>query len=173
MCNFVYAKESLKEQCHGNCGFHYLQFCMCKRKFKGTVPWDVWLQVFHESVSPKPLRVISNFFFIGGNICSSRCPTGVVADTGGKFTTCVIDTSGKLLCVIDTSGKLPLVSLTLAENLTPAANLTLAENLTPAANLLPYHWLWWQIYNCSAQTVTRIGLLEEIPRSGVQIPCLS
>jgi hypothetical protein len=26
---------------------------------------------------------------------------------------------------------------------------------------------------CSAQTVTRIGLLEEIPRSGVQIPCLS
>jgi hypothetical protein len=27
--------------------------------------------------------------------------------------------------------------------------------------------------NCSAQTVTRIGLLEEIPRSGVQIPCLS
>jgi hypothetical protein len=25
---------------------------------------------------------------------------------------------------------------------------------------------------CSAQTVTRIGLLEEIPRSGVQIPCL-
>ncbi len=28
-------------------------------------------------------------------------------------------------------------------------------------------------YPCSAQTVTRIGLLEEIPRSGVQIPCLS
>ncbi len=28
------------------------------------------------------------------------------------------------------------------------------------------------IDNCSAQTVTRIGLLEEIPRSGVQIPCL-
>ncbi len=27
--------------------------------------------------------------------------------------------------------------------------------------------------HCSAQTVTRIGLLEEIPRSGVQIPCLS
>jgi hypothetical protein len=27
--------------------------------------------------------------------------------------------------------------------------------------------------DCSAQTVTRIGLLEEIPRSGVQIPCLS
>jgi len=26
--------------------------------------------------------------------------------------------------------------------------------------------------DCSAQTVTRIGLLEEIPRSGVQIPCL-
>jgi hypothetical protein len=27
-------------------------------------------------------------------------------------------------------------------------------------------------HHCSAQTVTRIGLLEEIPRSGVQIPCL-
>ncbi len=26
---------------------------------------------------------------------------------------------------------------------------------------------------CSAQTVTRIGLLKEIPRIGVQIPCLS
>jgi hypothetical protein len=26
---------------------------------------------------------------------------------------------------------------------------------------------------CSAQTQTKIGLLEEIPRSGVQIPCLS
>ncbi len=26
---------------------------------------------------------------------------------------------------------------------------------------------------CSAQTVTTIGLFEEIPRSGVQIPCLS
>ncbi len=28
------------------------------------------------------------------------------------------------------------------------------------------------VSKCSAQTVTRIGLLEEIPRSGVQIPCL-
>ncbi len=27
-------------------------------------------------------------------------------------------------------------------------------------------------YYCSARTGTRIGLLEEIPRSGVQIPCL-
>jgi hypothetical protein len=30
-----------------------------------------------------------------------------------------------------------------------------------------------RVSDCSAQTVTRIGLLEEIPRSGVQIPCLS
>ncbi len=30
----------------------------------------------------------------------------------------------------------------------------------------------WRLCRCSAQTVTRIGLLEEIPRSGVQIPCL-
>ncbi len=28
-------------------------------------------------------------------------------------------------------------------------------------------------HGCSAQTQTRIGLLKEIPRSGVQIPCLS
>jgi hypothetical protein len=36
-------------------------------------------------------------------------------------------------------------------------------------------WLGASIGNahCSAQTQTRIGLLEEIPRSGVQIPCLS
>jgi hypothetical protein len=38
MCIFVYAKGSLKEQCYKICGFHYVQFCMCKRKFKGTVP---------------------------------------------------------------------------------------------------------------------------------------
>ncbi len=30
-----------------------------------------------------------------------------------------------------------------------------------------------KIYLCLVQTQTRIGLLEEIPRSGVQIPCLS
>ncbi len=32
---------------------------------------------------------------------------------------------------------------------------------------------YFVLNSCSAQTVTRIGLLEEIPRSGVQIPCLS
>ncbi len=28
------------------CGFHLVQFCTCKRKFKGTVPRDFWLQFF-------------------------------------------------------------------------------------------------------------------------------
>jgi hypothetical protein len=38
------------------CCFHFVRFCTCKRKFKGIVPQDFWLQViFHESVSPKPL----------------------------------------------------------------------------------------------------------------------
>ncbi len=39
--------------------------------------------------------------------------------------------------------------------------------------LLLYHCHTDLLYLCSAQTQTRIGLLEEIPRSGVQIPCLS
>jgi hypothetical protein len=103
---------------------------MCKRKFKGTVPWIFYFKFFHESVSPKPLSIpigpFEIFLKICGNIRSSRCTTSVGADAGGKFTTGVIDTSGKL----------PLVSLTPEENLTPAANLTTVANLTPAANLL-------------------------------------
>ncbi len=44
------------------CSFHFVQFCTCKRKFKGTVPWDFRLQVFfHESVSPKPLSRVQLF----------------------------------------------------------------------------------------------------------------
>ena len=171
MCNCVYAKESLKEQCHGNCGFHYLQFCMCKRKFKGTVPWDVWLQVFHESVSPKPMRVISNFFLLAEIFAAQGAPPVSLLTPGAN---------------------LPPVSLI------PVANCSVS--LIPVANCHWFHWHWqkswhwqqiwhwrkiwhrrqiccrchwWQIYNCSAQTVTRIGLLEEIPRSGVQNPCLS
>ncbi len=33
------------------CNFQYLQFCACKRKFKGTVPWDLL---------PVPLTPVAN-----------------------------------------------------------------------------------------------------------------
>jgi hypothetical protein len=56
---------------------------------KGTVPRDFRLLFFyHESVSPKPLRIpigpFRIFSKIRGDIRSSRCTTGV-ADTGGKW----------------------------------------------------------------------------------------
>ncbi len=77
MCNFIYANGSLKEQCHEICGFHYVQFRMCKRKLKGTVPWDFWLQVFScISFSKAPEYC--------GNIHSSRCTAGV-AGTGANL----------------------------------------------------------------------------------------
>jgi hypothetical protein len=41
---------------------------------------DFWF--FYESVSP--IRAVSNFFEIRGDIHSSRCNTGVI-DTGGKW----------------------------------------------------------------------------------------
>ncbi len=69
MCNFIYTKESLREQCHKICGFPYVQFWMCKRKFNGTVPWDFRLQVFScfsFSQAPEyPIRAIfkSIFFY--------------------------------------------------------------------------------------------------------------
>ncbi len=132
ICNFFNAKGSLKEQCHKICGFHHVQFCMCKRKFKRTVPWDFRLQVF--SWISIPLGSFQ-FFFIHGNIHSSGCTT-CVADTGGKFTTSVIDTSGKL----------PLVSLT------PAANWHRRQiwhrwQIWQWRQICRrYHYHWWQIY---------------------------
>ncbi len=46
---------------------------------------------FHESVSPKPLSIpLGPFPRILGDICSSRC----TVDTGGKFATCINNTSG-------------------------------------------------------------------------------
>jgi hypothetical protein len=53
---------------------------------------------------------------IHGNICKSRCTTGINC-TGGKFAT-GNETSSKIAASInDTSGNLPLVSTTLAANL--------------------------------------------------------
>ncbi len=128
MCNFIYAKGSLKELFHKSCGFHYVQFCMCKRKFKGTVSWDFRLRIFHVSVSPKtlsiPLVPFEIFLQIRWNIHSSRCTTGITG-TGGKFTTGAIDTSGKL----------PLVSLT-------------SVSLIPVANCHWCHWHRRQICSC-------------------------
>ncbi len=124
MCNFIYAKGSLKEQCHTICGFNYVKFCMCKRKLKGQCHEIFDFSCFSFLQAPEyPIRAISKFFFYSRNIRSSRCTTGV-AGTGGKFTTSVIDTRGKL----------PLVSLTPATNVTPVANL-LPVSLTLMANL--------------------------------------
>jgi hypothetical protein len=86
-----------------------------------------------------PIRAILNL--ICPNIHSSRCTNSVVADTGGKFTTGVIDTSGKS----------PLVSLTPAENLTPTATLTPAANLplvslTLVANLQRWAQMFFEIH---------------------------
>ena len=84
------------------------------------------------------------------NIHKSRCTTAI-NDNSDKFATGVNETSGKFAADVNyTSFKFALVSITPAENFATGVKDT-----------------------CSAQTVTRIGLLEEIPRSGVQIPCLT
>jgi hypothetical protein len=53
---------------------------------------------------------------ICGDICKSRCSTGIT-ETGGKFATDIKDTGGKVVTstpgVVDTGGKLPPVSTTL------------------------------------------------------------
>ena len=93
---------------------------MCKRKFKGTVPWDFWLQVFSRtsfSQAPEyPIMTISTFFLIRRKYSQlkvhHRCrwnrgqiyhwcqwyewqiATGVI-ETGGKF-----DTGGKFAACI-------------------------------------------------------------------------
>jgi hypothetical protein len=64
---------------------------------------------FHESVSPQPqcilLRAFQIFSTICGDICKSRCTTGI-NDTSGKFATGVNDTGGKIAAGInDTGGK--------------------------------------------------------------------
>ncbi len=55
-------------------------------RFKGTVPHDFWLQVFHESISPKPLSIPFGRFQIFPKICRDTC----------RWTTSIIDTGGKL-----------------------------------------------------------------------------
>jgi hypothetical protein len=65
---------------------------------------------FHESVSPPPqsipFRLFRIFSKIRGDICESRCTTGI-NNTGGKFATGVNDTGGTIAAGInDTGGKL-------------------------------------------------------------------
>ena len=75
------------------------------------------LQVFfHESPSPKPLKITLESMLIiskiRGDIRKSRCTTGVNGnDTGGKFA----------IGVVDTGGNLPPGSLTSPANLPPVS----------------------------------------------------
>ena len=63
-------------------------FAIIKLWLKGTVPRDFWLQVFTWISFPQapefPIRAVSNFSKICGDIRSLRCTTGVV-DTGKKW----------------------------------------------------------------------------------------
>jgi hypothetical protein len=102
MCNFVYAKGSLKEQCLEICGFHYVQFFVRKRKIQGRVPWDFRLQIFWK---------------ICGNIHSSRCTT-IVADIGANLPpVSLILVANCHWCHWHRQQNLLPVSLTLVENL--------------------------------------------------------
>ncbi len=109
--------------------FCYFGFSFCG-VFKGTVSQDFLLLVFFESISPQPksipLRPFRIFSKIRGDICKSRCTTGI-NDASGKFVTGVNNASGKL----------PPVSTTLAKpvSLIPMANLPQVS--TPVANLPP------------------------------------
>jgi hypothetical protein len=93
---------------------------------KGPVSRDFALGFFHESPSPKPLKITLGSFRIFSkiheDICKSRCTTGVtiatgVNDTGGKIYAGINDTGGEFATGInDTGGKFchqfPLVSMT-------------------------------------------------------------
>jgi hypothetical protein len=75
--------QSLKRHCNK---------IFCFRFFS----WITFPQAPHNNIS-----IISNFFEIGGDICKSRCTTGV-NDTGGKFAAGVNDAGGKLPLVSKT-----------------------------------------------------------------------
>ncbi len=72
--------------------------CLCT--FKGTVSRDFLLLVFFMNQFPPSPRV---FHLDRGDICESRCTTGI-NDTGGKFATGVNDTGGKIAAGINNSG---------------------------------------------------------------------
>jgi hypothetical protein len=102
MCYFIYAKGSLKEQCHEICGFHYVQFLMCKRKFKGTVPWDFRLQVFScfsFSQAPEyPIRAIFKFFFFAEIFAAQGAPQVSLAPGANLPTVSLIPVANSHCC---------------------------------------------------------------------------
>jgi hypothetical protein len=63
---------------------------------QGTVPRDLRLQIFFMDQFPPSwtIRTVSNFSTIPGDICKSRCTTGI-NNTGGKFSTSINNTGGK------------------------------------------------------------------------------
>ncbi len=95
---------------------HFLIYCCSwlRTLIKGTVSRDLLLHVYCSS--PKLLKItsgsFSNFSKIREDIRKSRCTTGMSL-TGGKFSTCVNYTGGKL----------PQVSTTNATNLPPVVHL--------------------------------------------------
>ncbi len=73
----------------------FASLCM---RLKGQCHEIFCFWFFYESVSPQPQRIplvpFRIFSKIRGNICKSRCTTGV-KDTGGKFATGLNNTGGK------------------------------------------------------------------------------
>jgi hypothetical protein len=122
-----------------------------KSKSRDTVPskkkgqyQEIFLfQVFHESSSPKPLKITAlNFcenllrylqvkvhhryqqhqWQIATRAANFATGTAGVVDTGGKFAISVNDTGGKFAAgVDDTGGNFPLMSTTPSVSTTPAA----------------------------------------------------
>jgi hypothetical protein len=104
--------------------------------FKGTVSQNFLLQVFHESSSPKPLKITLGSFQIFLKICGDirkcRCTTGI-KDTRGKFaplsmTTPAANFASGTVCVVDTGSKMPPVSTISVANLLPVSMALVAKN---------------------------------------------
>jgi hypothetical protein len=95
---------------------------------------------FHESVSPKPLSIPIGWFQIfskiRGDICSSRCTTGVI-DSSGKW-----KKSSIIKVLIILFGHLWEVELTYRYIF--AFKFTLRSQQPDIVPII-CHWNWWQI----------------------------
>jgi hypothetical protein len=84
-----------------------------KKKLTGQCHEIFASDFFHESSSPKPLKITLGsfliFFKISGHICKSRCTTGINGNFLGNFATStagVVDIDGKVVTGgNDTGGK--------------------------------------------------------------------
>jgi hypothetical protein len=96
---------------------------LCIAYFKGTVSRDFLLQIFYESVSPRPLIVplapFRKFAKVCGYICGSRYT--IINDTGSTLTIDAIDTGGKFTAGVNDTGGNIFLEITLTA-MTPAAN---------------------------------------------------